>query len=149
MESGEKEDGEQENEIEKALRSKASVLLLGGCGFVGRNFLLFLLNEQLISYVKVVDKITPLMAYMHPLHMTCFDSPLVEFQQADLTQFVFLFHLRLTVFTELIILKEFFIHLPHHFGVRLIISPLIMFSILLRRHALINQSTFTPPDALI
>jgi dTDP-D-glucose 4,6-dehydratase len=81
-----------------AERESVSVLLLGGCGFVGRNFLLFLLNEQLVSYVKVVDKMTPLMAFMHPLHLACFDSSLVEFQQADLTQYVFfLFDLSLSL----------------------------------------------------
>jgi UDP-glucose 4-epimerase len=48
--------------------------------------LLFLLNEKLVRYVKIVDKVTPIMAYLHPLHMTCFQSSLVEFQQADLTK---------------------------------------------------------------
>jgi nucleoside-diphosphate-sugar epimerase len=84
-----------------AERESVSVLLLGGCGFVGRNFLLFLLNEQLVSYVKVVDKMTPLMAFMHPLHLACFDSSLVEFQQADLTQYVFFLDFCLPVSSSL------------------------------------------------
>lgn len=63
-----------------------SILILGGCGFVGRNLLFFLLNEKLVKHVKIVDKVTPMMAYHHPLHMNCYQSNLVEFQQADLTK---------------------------------------------------------------
>jgi nucleoside-diphosphate-sugar epimerase len=87
---GEKEK-EREGEIEGKMQVKEeegqfSILILGGCGFVGRNLLLFLLNEKLVKYVKIVDKVTPVMAYLHPLHMTSYQSSLVEFQQADLTK---------------------------------------------------------------
>lgn len=41
--------------------SKPSVLILGGCGFVGRSIALYLLEEQLATKVCIVDKLSPVL----------------------------------------------------------------------------------------
>ena len=64
-----------------------TVLVLGGCGFIGRNLVHFLVQENLASYIKVVDKAMPVMSYFHDQFLTSFSSPLVEYQQADLTKY--------------------------------------------------------------
>jgi nucleoside-diphosphate-sugar epimerase len=63
-----------------------SVLILGGCGFVGRNMVLYLVDNDLASFIKVVDKAMPSMSYFHPQFLSAFNCPTVEYQQADLTK---------------------------------------------------------------
>jgi nucleoside-diphosphate-sugar epimerase len=63
------------------------VLVLGGCGFVGRNLVHFLVQQNLASHIKVADKSMPLMSYFHNQFMSIFDNPIVEYQQADLTKY--------------------------------------------------------------
>jgi len=42
--------------------SKPRVLVLGGCGFVGRNLVQFLVEKDLASKIRVVDKMMPVLA---------------------------------------------------------------------------------------
>ncbi|CAJ0642527.1 10931_t:CDS:1, partial [Entrophospora sp. SA101] len=37
--------------------SKPSILVLGGLGFIGRNFITYLVENELASEIKVVDKV--------------------------------------------------------------------------------------------
>ena len=62
------------------------VLILGGCGFIGRNLVQYLVNNSLVSRVKIVDKTMPSIAYMYPHHQEAFNNPIVECEQGDLTK---------------------------------------------------------------
>ena len=65
---------------------KPSVLVLGGCGFVGRNLVAMLVDRELCSHIRVVDRTMPAMAFLAPAHQAAFDSPLVEYKQGDLSR---------------------------------------------------------------
>lgn len=59
-------------------------LVLGGCGFVGRHLVALLVEKGV--RVRVADKTLPVMANLAPEHQAAFDSPLVQFKQADLSR---------------------------------------------------------------
>ena len=63
-----------------------AVLILGGCGFIGRNLVHYLVTQQLAIYIKIADKAMPEMSYFHDIFMESFQSPIVEYQQNDLTK---------------------------------------------------------------
>ncbi|XP_057366632.1 dTDP-glucose 4,6-dehydratase-like isoform X2 [Daphnia carinata] len=63
---------------------KPRVLILGGCGFVGRHLVSFLVNGELASHVRIVDKVPPPMAWLNDYHLKAFNSPIVEFKSANL-----------------------------------------------------------------
>lgn len=63
-----------------------AILILGGCGFVGRNLVHLLVTQKLAVYIKVADKAMPEMSYFHSKFMDAFQSPLVKYEQADLTK---------------------------------------------------------------
>lgn len=65
---------------------KPRVLILGGCGFIGRNFVQYLISNELVSYIKVADKALPGTSYLSPEAKAAFDNPKVKFQQADLSR---------------------------------------------------------------
>uniref|UniRef100_A0A182IRA6 NAD-dependent epimerase/dehydratase domain-containing protein n=1 Tax=Anopheles atroparvus TaxID=41427 RepID=A0A182IRA6_ANOAO len=64
--------------------SKPNVLVLGGCGFIGRHLVDFLVSNDLARRVKVVDKTPPLMAWLNPKHTAAFADDRVEFASANL-----------------------------------------------------------------
>lgn len=64
--------------------TKPTVLILGGCGFIGRNLLSYLLDNNLTSNIRVVDKVPPQVAWLNKTHQECFNSDLVEFKSANL-----------------------------------------------------------------
>lgn len=55
-----------------------------GCGFVGRHLVTYLINNDLVSYVRVVDKTPSQMAWLNTEHMTAFNDNAVEFISANL-----------------------------------------------------------------
>jgi dTDP-D-glucose 4,6-dehydratase len=61
-----------------------SLLVLGGLGFVGRHFVKYVVDYQLASYIRVVDKRVPAMAYLTADFRQIFSHPSVEFVQANL-----------------------------------------------------------------
>jgi len=61
------------------------VLVLGGCGFVGRH-LVALLVKQGVPRIRVVDKLMPAMAFLAPDHKEAFAAPAVEYRQADISR---------------------------------------------------------------
>ncbi len=62
------------------------VLVLGACGFIGRNLVHFLVQNRLCSYIKAVDKSMPLTSFFHPMYTRAFEDSVVEYQQADLSK---------------------------------------------------------------
>lgn len=60
------------------------VLILGGVGFIGRNFVVYLIKNNLASIIRVVDKVLPATAYLDAEQKAAFADPRVEFKQANL-----------------------------------------------------------------
>ncbi|EAA09169.4 AGAP004297-PA [Anopheles gambiae str. PEST] len=64
--------------------SKPNVLVLGGCGFIGRHLVDHLVANDLAGRIKVVDKTPPLMAWLNSRHTQAFADARVEFASANL-----------------------------------------------------------------
>ncbi|KAJ8917198.1 hypothetical protein NQ315_012690 [Exocentrus adspersus] len=64
--------------------SKPKVVILGGCGFIGRNLVSYLVENDLVSAIRVVDKVPPQVAWLNETHARAFSSDLVEFKSANL-----------------------------------------------------------------
>jgi nucleoside-diphosphate-sugar epimerase len=64
--------------------SKPRVLVLGGVGFVGRNFVKYLVENNLCSKIRVVDKALPATAYFNKATEAAFNNPVVEYKQGNL-----------------------------------------------------------------
>jgi len=60
-------------------------LILGGIGFIGRNFVKYLVDNKLASYIRVVDKVLPPTAFLGKAHQEALESENVEFKQGNLT----------------------------------------------------------------
>lgn len=63
---------------------KPRVLILGGCGFIGRNLVDYLIRNDLVSGLRVVDKTPPQLAFLNPTHSKTFEDPRVEYKSANL-----------------------------------------------------------------
>jgi len=63
---------------------KPNVLVLGGVGFIGRNLVTYLVNNDLAGYIRVADKVLPTTAYLGSPHKEAFENPIVEFKQCNL-----------------------------------------------------------------
>jgi nucleoside-diphosphate-sugar epimerase len=62
-------------------------LILGGCGFVGRNLVKYLLDNSLASAIRVADKRAPFMAFLSADHKAAFaNKDVVEFMQVDVSE---------------------------------------------------------------
>lgn len=68
------------------MTDKPRILVLGGAGMIGRNFVQFCVDRDLVSYVRVADKTMPEIAYFSERHRAAFADPRVAFVQADLTR---------------------------------------------------------------
>lgn len=71
---------------QKMAEIKPRILVLGGLGSIGRNFVKHCVDEDLCSYIRVADKTMPMIAMLSPAHAAAFDSTIVEFCQADLNR---------------------------------------------------------------
>lgn len=65
--------------------SNPNVLVLGGVGFIGRNFVKYLVDNKVAGKIRVVDKVLPSIAFLGPDHQEAFNHPSVEFMQGNLT----------------------------------------------------------------
>lgn len=63
-----------------------SVLVLGACGFIGRNFIQFLVDNELCGKIKAADSKIPSLGFFSPEHRAAIDSDAVVFKQADLSR---------------------------------------------------------------
>lgn len=68
--------------------SLPAVLILGGCGCIGRNLVHHLVSGNLAMFIKVADKAMPEMSYFHDMFVESFQSPIVQYEQNDLTKYV-------------------------------------------------------------
>lgn len=55
-----------------------------GCGFIGRHLLEYLIENNLASEIRVVDKIPSQLAWLNTQHTKSFQNPIVEFCSANL-----------------------------------------------------------------
>ncbi|ETV66386.1 hypothetical protein H257_17170 [Aphanomyces astaci] len=62
------------------------ILVLGGVGMIGRNFVKYCVDNDLCSYIRVADKSMPEISYFSERHKAAFASDIVEYVQADLTR---------------------------------------------------------------
>ena len=60
------------------------LICFSGCGFVGRNLVAFLVQNNLASHVRVVDKVPPQVAWLNSVHRDVFADSIVEFKSANL-----------------------------------------------------------------
>uniref|UniRef100_A0A1B6M4V8 NAD-dependent epimerase/dehydratase domain-containing protein n=1 Tax=Graphocephala atropunctata TaxID=36148 RepID=A0A1B6M4V8_9HEMI len=63
---------------------KPRVIIFGGCGFVGRNLVEYMITNELVSGLRVVDKVPPQIAWLNKQLQDIFDDPLVEFKSVNL-----------------------------------------------------------------
>lgn len=61
---------------------KPNVLILGGVGFIGRNFVHYLLSNDLVAEIRVADKMLPQTAYLSETFKADFST--IEFKQSNL-----------------------------------------------------------------
>lgn len=55
-----------------------------GCGFIGRNLVSYLVSNKLVSFVRIVDKVPPQVAWLNSEHEAIFNCSNVEFRSANL-----------------------------------------------------------------
>lgn len=60
------------------------VLILGGTGFIARHLVKYLIDQQVVSKIRVVDKQLPATAYLNQDFLTYYNNPIVEYKQANL-----------------------------------------------------------------
>lgn len=65
--------------------SQPNVLVLGGVGFIGRNLVTYLVENNLAKHVRVVDKVLPSTAFLGNPHAAAFENSIVEYKQCNLT----------------------------------------------------------------
>ncbi|KAI5698168.1 hypothetical protein M8J76_010149 [Diaphorina citri] len=66
------------------MSQKPAVVILGGCGFVGRNLVEHLVENDLVSKLRVIDKVSPEIAWLNEKQKKIFKRPLVEFISGNL-----------------------------------------------------------------
>uniref|UniRef100_A0A1A9W5Q6 NAD-dependent epimerase/dehydratase domain-containing protein n=1 Tax=Glossina brevipalpis TaxID=37001 RepID=A0A1A9W5Q6_9MUSC len=66
------------------MSGKPTVLVLGGCGFIGRNLITYLVENDLSQEIRVIDKTPPQMSWLNAKQMKAFESEKVEFCSANL-----------------------------------------------------------------
>jgi len=70
------------------MASKPNVIVLGGLGFIGRNFVEYLVDHNLVGKIRVADKVLPDLAGLSEKQMKLFkgSGAVVEFKQANLAR---------------------------------------------------------------
>jgi len=68
------------------MSAKPRVIVLGGTGFIGKQFVQYLVDNNLVSKVRVADKVLPSFAAMTKHQEEMFNGPIVDFRQTPLTQ---------------------------------------------------------------
>ncbi|KAK7074973.1 hypothetical protein SK128_004905 [Halocaridina rubra] len=63
---------------------KPKVLVLGGCGFIGRHIVAELISKDVASTVCAVDKVPPQIAWLNESHRKIFDDERLVFRSANL-----------------------------------------------------------------
>jgi nucleoside-diphosphate-sugar epimerase len=67
------------------MEDKPNVLVLGGVGFIGRNFVKYLVDNNLANKIRAVDKVMPETGFLGKIHKDAFAADNVEYKQGNLT----------------------------------------------------------------
>jgi len=67
------------------MTDKPSVIVLGGCGFIGRNLVHYLVSNNLVNKIRVADKVLPELAGLSKEQLEIFKTK-VEFKQSNLSR---------------------------------------------------------------
>lgn len=67
------------------MAEKPVVLILGGCGFVGRHVVAYLLENDLVQKICIADKSPPQTSWLNEKHKKYFEDERVDFRQANLS----------------------------------------------------------------
>ena len=62
------------------------VLILGGVGFIGRNLVKRIVDDDAFDFVRVADKAMPLLSFFTAEFKEAFDSEKVQYVQCDLAR---------------------------------------------------------------
>lgn len=62
---------------------KPNVLIIGGCGFVGRNLVTYLVDSLVCNSILVVDKMRPSFCFLSLAHQNAFSNKIVKVKQAN------------------------------------------------------------------
>jgi len=65
-------------------RVRYKFIIFGGTGFIGRNLVHFLIENNVASYIRVVDKVPPQVAWLNKTHKETFNDPKIEFRSSNL-----------------------------------------------------------------
>jgi nucleoside-diphosphate-sugar epimerase len=68
------------------MSAKPKVLVLGGLGFIGRNLIEYLTDNNLVSKIRASDKVLPDLAGLTPKQANLFKGDIVDFKQANLAR---------------------------------------------------------------
>jgi len=69
------------------MSAKPNVVVLGGLGFIGRNFVEYLVDNNLVEKIRVADKVLPDLAGLTEKQMKLFKgSGIIDFKQANLAR---------------------------------------------------------------
>jgi nucleoside-diphosphate-sugar epimerase len=66
------------------MAAKPRVIVLGGCGFIGRNLVHYLVTNDLCEKIRIIDKVLPDTAYLDAAQKASFENPVCEFMQGNL-----------------------------------------------------------------
>jgi len=61
------------------------VLILGGVGFIGRNLVKYLVDNNLATHIRVLDKVLSVTSFMSAEHRAAMDDSRVVYKQANLS----------------------------------------------------------------
>eukprot|EP01080_Neovahlkampfia_damariscottae_P005434 gene5434-9247_t len=65
------------------MSEKKRILILGGCGFVGRHLVKKLIEADVASHIRIADKKQPKTNYMSPDFLKYYENEIVKAMQAD------------------------------------------------------------------
>ncbi len=70
------------------MATKPNVLVLGGLGFIGRNLVEYLVDNNLVGRIRVADKVLPDLAGLTEKQTAIFkgEGSVVDFKQANLAR---------------------------------------------------------------
>jgi nucleoside-diphosphate-sugar epimerase len=70
--------------------SKPNWIIAGGMGMIGRNLVKYLIDNNLVNSIRILDKRMPFMAFLNAEHKESIENPIVECVQCDLSDDSFL-----------------------------------------------------------
>lgn len=68
------------------MSGKPNVLVLGGLGFIGRNLVEWLVDNNVAGVIRVADKVLPDLAGLNEKQLKLFKDNVVQFKQANLAR---------------------------------------------------------------